>query len=116
MGEQTIVYFIKANNYMKIGITDDLDRRKKELQHAYPNEITVIHCIDMGKERCGGKRTASEKAKVAEEHLHLLFQHTRQKGEWFKITPFMMDYVGYIADHGFWTDDPFVPFLVGPSK
>jgi hypothetical protein len=115
-GQQSIVYFIKANDYMKIGKTDNLERRFREIQHAYPYTIKIQYYIDMYKEDGGGKRTPSEKADYAEKHLHMLFHHTRQKGEWFKITPFMLDYIEYIKQNGYWTDNAFIPFLIGPSK
>lgn len=116
IGQQNIIYFIQANDYMKIGKTDNLDRRFKELQHAYPTIIKKIFYIDMNIEGGGGNRTVQEKTDFAEKHLHVLFRHTRQKGEWFKITPFMLDYIEYIKENGFWTDNAFLPFLIGPSK
>ncbi len=116
IGQQNIVYFIQANDYMKIGKTDDLDRRFKELQHAYPTIIKKIFYIDMNIQQGGGRRTVQEKTDFAEKHLHMLFRHTRQKGEWFKITPFMLDYIEYIRENGFWTEDVFIPFLIGPSR
>ena len=66
------VYFIQSgdNGPIKIGITEDVKRRVKDISALNPNAVTLLAY-------CGG-------GKELEELLHLAFSAERIKNEWFE--------------------------------
>jgi hypothetical protein len=65
-----MIYFIQDKQYVKIGCTDNLDRRIKELQTATPNKLKLLLVME------GSFDTEST--------LHFLFASYRYRGEWFR--------------------------------
>ena len=63
-----MIYFIKQGQYVKIGYTENLSRRVKELQTASPQPLKVLLTIPGSRE--------TEKA------LHSFFSSKRVNGEW----------------------------------
>jgi hypothetical protein len=71
---KTWVYFIQCGDFScKIGRASDPMRRLMELQVAHPKRIRIVAllCGDPGLER----------------RIHASFDHLRQSGEWFRMSP-----------------------------
>lgn len=69
-----VVYFISINNeFVKIGITSDLEGRLKDLQMCNPYFIKVEVAIP------GGYHL--------ETKYHQRFSQYREHGEWFRLSP-----------------------------
>lgn len=69
----TRLYLIRSEGrprYLKIGISDDPERRVRDLQTGSPALLTLLAHITGCKER--------------ERYLHRRFRHLRAHGEWFK--------------------------------
>jgi hypothetical protein len=70
----SIVYFLQAGSFIKIGITTgDPRRRIDQLQTGCPYEIRVLGCIPGGR--------------ALEQKLHKKFSAFRAHGEWFRMNP-----------------------------
>lgn len=67
-----MIYFIKCNNYVKIGRSIDPKRRLVDLQTGNPFKLTLI-------------RTLNEKD-FEESALHKKFNRFRVRGEWFRYS------------------------------
>lgn len=81
--EKYCVYFIQmmhGDNPIKIGITVNIFDRLRRLQHAHAYELKVIAVIP-GK----GRETESE--------LHRRFADSRLRGEWFRRTPELLEFI-----------------------
>ncbi len=68
-----LVYFIGAFGRVKIGRTNDLDRRLAELQTGCPTKMELLHSIE------------TPQPHVLETKLHRIFAHKRLIGEWFDL-------------------------------
>lgn len=78
-----LIYFIHMENNMKvfkIGYTTDLKRRLEALQVAHPYSLHVYATIE-------------NVSKKQETELHHLFKKNHVRGEWFAITPDIIDLV-----------------------
>lgn len=64
-----MIYFIKSGKYVKIGKTNNLDQRVKQLQTASPYPLKVLAVMDW--------------ANSAESILHELYKTQKATGEWF---------------------------------
>jgi hypothetical protein len=87
-----LVYFITVGDvdwriihpFIKIGRTNDLPRRLKDLSCASPIELIPV-----------GSIWAKESAAL-ERMFHRAFQRNRRNGEWFELDPNMVDIIrGY---------------------
>jgi mRNA-degrading endonuclease YafQ of YafQ-DinJ toxin-antitoxin module len=65
------LYFIKCGEYIKIGSTDNIDRRVKDLRNSNPYPVELIMSM-VGQ----GHREAD---------YHELYKEHRVHGEWFKM-------------------------------
>lgn len=63
------LYIIKADNYFKIGVSNDPERRIKDIQSDCPIRIEVLYV---------GLNEGNE-----EEMWHTIFKHRKLHGEWF---------------------------------
>jgi hypothetical protein len=63
---------------VKIGITNSVERRAREIFTHSPVACTLVASVNAGSER---------RAREIEQHLHRQHKAARSHGEWFLITP-----------------------------
>ena len=75
----SFVYFIRCENFVKIGKANDPDARLADLQVGNPIDLELLFSIP------GSFRT--------ERKFHQRFAASRHIGEWFRIEGKLMEYI-----------------------
>lgn len=82
--ERGIIYFIQANDTVKVGYTTHLYKRLADLNTSSPVKLTLMDYV--------------RGAKNVEAALHRELASERLSGEWFKATDKTMDLLDLISD------------------
>lgn len=90
-------YFIQdaEAKYIKMGISQDTERRLKELQSSNPHKLKIIVQLP---------RKSKKIAREWEEDFQDRFKDTRIRGEWYRQTPYMLDFIEFITYQGDWEE------------
>jgi hypothetical protein len=69
------VYLAKHGRDYKIGRSNDVARRRREISLLLPSELEHVHVIE------------TDDPEGIETYWHRRFEKRRSRGEWFRLTP-----------------------------
>jgi hypothetical protein len=78
------VYFYRAGDYLKIGISLDVESRGRDLQTGCPVELRLI-----------GKIAGNA---IRERRLHELFKAFHYRAEWYRADSALLEFVKYLIE------------------
>lgn len=78
------LYVMQCNNFIKIGVSDNPERRIKDLQTGNPYEIKLLLAID------------DYDAYGLENQFHKYFKNINSIGEWFEVDENVKYFVKYL--------------------
>lgn len=81
----SVVYFIRCCDFIKIGKAVNIEMRMSELQVGNPFPLTLLGTIPGGYDE--------------EKNYHAIFCEARHRGEWFRITPELVDGLRTLGIH-----------------
>jgi len=95
-----MIYFIQHTDFLKIGYTNNINKRLSELQVSCPIKLKVLGLIE------GTRKEESE--------YHKKFKHLGSSGEWFSYTSEVLEFTETLDKtllwkHGFISNDPLSP-------
>ena len=79
-----MIYFIKLNDFVKIGFSDDVSKRVAQLQTSSPYNLDVLCIIEGDYDK--------------EKELHELFKQYSARGEWFYLSEEILEYIKSCKD------------------
>ncbi len=85
-----MVYFVSQGNKVKIGFTNNIKQRMKNIKTSSPLSLKLLGTID-------GDRNV-------EKELHLKFHQYRLSGEWFLWSDEIKDYINQHNQIDVWID------------
>jgi len=74
------IYFIRCNEFVKIGFTYDIDARLETLQRSSPYKLELLLAVPG--------------SAYDEQILHTRFREFRERGEWFRLTESIQTFIG----------------------
>ena len=92
MEEEISLYFIQIGKMgpIKVGITNDIQKRLIGLQTSNPEQLNVLYC----------EKLEAQEARSLEKEYHIMLRDASLKGEWFRPTPFVLEIVEDVKING----------------